>query len=186
MLKLSSPLQDFCVPDPSPSLSKRAVIGLYEVNTLLDDIAERHGKEIEHLEAHCVTLHNAGTIDLLALTNSPAFAALATHSYFAVQHFYCRAIPKLKASSRAVMATCAALVDKAGPDLGAGLPNLAFEEWCRNHAQQAASVVRCARQGDPLSKRFLPFVLTGTKKIKAALDFAKNYDDDRRLAGIHA
>lgn len=174
------------MPNPSNSLSKRAVVRLYEANALLDDIAERHGEEIKHLEALCVRLHNAGTIDLLSLTNSPAFAALGTHSYFTVQHFYCQVIPKLEASARAVMTTCAALVEKAGADLAAGFPNLAFEEWCRKHAQQAASVIRSARQDDSLSKRFLPFAVVGTRKTKTALELIRIYADDRRLAGIHA
>jgi hypothetical protein len=180
--------QENAVAASSSIPSAKTLIAQYNAGKLIDDLSRRHGAsdEKDQYEQRCVALHNTGRINLLRLISGAALAQLNSHRFFTLQHFYCNTIPKLNASARDVMSCCRALIDKAGNDGAAGLPNLAFRDWCRANPKKAMSVIGAARTGDELARRFLGFALQARDYVKVALDFAKNYADDRRLSGIFA
>lgn len=134
----------------------------------------------------CVELHNDGKIDLLSVTSSPAFAALTATQFFAGQHVFCQAIPKLKAPIIDVMHCVLALVGKGGQDLAASQPNGAFKAWCVDDLDRAREVIRASHDNDPLSKNFLTFALEAIQTIEEAKRFVAEYSDERRVFGITA
>jgi hypothetical protein len=84
------------------------------------------------------------------------------------------------------MECCRILVEQAGNDGAANLPNGAFRTWCERNPSSGAIVIQDAQAGSVLAKRFVTFALQAANDIDAAIDFVKAYDDDRRLSGIAA
>lgn len=78
------------------------------------------------------------------------------------------------------------LIERAGTDLAAGLPNDAFRQWCENNPAERAIVISEARLGEDLAKRFVTFALQAAGDVATAINFVKSYDDDRRLFGVAA
>jgi hypothetical protein len=134
----------------------------------------------------CIALHNAGQIDLLGLVGTPHFTALPTHAFFTLQHFFCEAIPKLETPAAPLMHAVKALVEKAGNDLAANLPNAAFRSWCVADLVRAKTVVDAAEQGDALSMQFLTFALDALENVTLARSIVAKYTDERRLSGLFA
>ncbi|HXO93814.1 MAG TPA: hypothetical protein VN825_06745, partial [Candidatus Acidoferrum sp.] len=81
------------------------------------------------------------------------------------------------------MGCCRILVEKAGADGAANLPNGAFRTWCQKNPSKSASVIHGARADDALAKRFVTFALQAANDINGAIDFIKTYTDDRRVSG---
>jgi hypothetical protein len=172
---------------PIPSAEK--IVRLYAAGELAAELACYHeGPETaeEAFLQHCVELHNARKIDLVAVPSQPAFANVTGHDFFIAQHFYCEAIPKLRADVTALMECCRTLIERAGTDLAAGQPNDAFRLWCQNNPEQGASVIDSARTGDALANRFVTFALQARGDVTTAIDFIQSYDDERRLYGTAA
>ncbi len=171
-------------PVPSPAETVR----LYQVGGLAAELARHHEYEGDEdpFIAQCVDLHNKGDIDLVAVATTAAFAAINGHSFFAAQHQYCVAIPKLQTDATTLMACCSALVKQAGSDGAAGEPYGAFQTWCAANLDQAHSVVARARDGDAQAKEFVSFALRSTNDSDTAIQFVQCYSDERRIAGMHA
>lgn len=172
---------------PVPSVDE--IVRLYKSGELPAELARHHetedGDEDLFLQ-RCIALHNSGDIDLVSLPSQAAFAELSGHAFFAAQHLYCEAIPKLDSDASAVMECCKSLVDKAGSDLAAGQPNGAFRMWCEHNPSKGASVIQEARADDALAKRFVTFALQAANDIDGAINFVETYADDRRLSGMTA
>jgi hypothetical protein len=172
-------------PLPSPE----EMVRLYRVGELAAELARYHETASEGEEpfiAQCITLHNNGEIDLLAVTSTPGFAAIQGHDFFVAQHLYCEAIPKLRGEVRALMACCSLLIKQAGRDLAATQPNGAFQEWCTANPESAKAVIRQAQDGDELAKQFATFALRSLNDVDTAIAFIESFADDRRVSGMTA
>jgi hypothetical protein len=134
----------------------------------------------------CIAAHNSGQINLLSLTSSDDFQNIDTHSLFVGQNFYCEAIPELSASPSEMMRCVDALVIKAGADLAANQPNVAFKKWCEADLGRALKVIELAKNADALACKFVSFALNAGNSIEEAIFFVENYTDERRLAAIAA
>jgi hypothetical protein len=91
---------------------------------LLGEIGRINSDDAEpgSLLNRCVALHNAGQIDLLALTETQQFAELSGPAFFDRQHFFCKAIPFLDATVPTLVQAVQSLVVKGGNDLASSLP----------------------------------------------------------------
>ena len=173
----------------APIPSAEEIIHLYETGELAAELARYHEGPAEAEETflqRCIELHNNRKIDLIIVPSQPGFANVAGHEFFTAQHFYCEAIPKLNANVMALMECCRTLIERAGTDLAAGLPNDAFRQWCENNPAERAIVISEARSGEDLAKRFVTFALQAAGDVATAINFVKSYDDDRRLFGVAA
>lgn len=170
---------------PSPD----EIVRLYKAGELSVEIARHHeltqGEDDPFIE-RCIKLHNSGVIDLVSVPSQPAFAAVAGPAFFTAQHLYCEAIPKLATNVTALMECCRILIERAGADGAATQPNGAFRTWCQINPNEGTVVIRRARAGDDLAKRFVTFALQAANDIELAIDFVQSYTDDRRLSGIAA
>jgi hypothetical protein len=138
------------------------------------------------IEERCIALHNAKTIDLLALVEGNSFQRLDGTDFFLASHFFCRLLPSLQAEPGRMMACVDALVTRGGEDGAANLPNGAFQKWCANVPQRASEVIAAAHQGDDLSCHHLSFALTAISDLAEARRIAVGYEDIRRQAAIAA
>jgi hypothetical protein len=172
-------------PVPSPD----EIIRLYRAGELSVELARYHetveGEEDPFIQ-RCIALHNSGSIDLVSVPSQSAFADIKGHAFFAAQHVYCEAIPKLHTNAKVLMECCRILIELAGDDLAATQPNAAFRAWCQNNPIEGAAVILQARAGDELAKRFVTFALQAANDIDGAIDFVESYADDRRLSGMTA
>jgi hypothetical protein len=172
-------------PIPSPD----EIVRLYTAGELPAELSRYHetaNQKSDPFIEQCIALHNSGDIDLVSVPSQPAFAAITGHSFFVAQHFYCEAIPKLNTKVSALMECCRILIEQAGTDLAAGLPNRAFRIWCENNPSEGAAAIRDARAGDRLAKRFVTFALQAAGDAESACDFVQSYADERRISGMTA
>jgi hypothetical protein len=172
-----------------PVPSAEQIIQLYEAGNLAVELAEYHLPAEDGSDTflkRCVELHNNGDIDLVVVPGQPAFDAIDTHSFFTAQQFYCDIIPQLRANATALMACCRTLIERAGNDGAAHMPNGAFRQWCKRNLEKAAGVIRNAKAGDDLAMQFVTFALQGANDIETATEFVREYDDNRRLYGLSA
>lgn len=173
----------------APLPSSEDIIRMYDAGDLAAEVAKYHDRPDDKTEPFfdlCVQLHNDGKIDLVSLPGRPEFAAVAGHEFFTAQHFYCETIPKLKTDAHALMDCCRILIEKAGADGAAGLPNNAFREWCKNNVNECSRVVRDAKSGNKLARQFVTFALQAADNLDEAISFIHSFSDDRRLVAMAA
>ncbi len=173
----------------SPIPTAELIIQLYEADNLAAELAEYHLPADDGSDTflqRCIALHNNGDIDLVAVPSQPVFGAIDTQSFFTAQQFYCDAIPQLRTDAAALMACCRILIERAGNDGVAHMPNGAFRQWCKRNPDDAAGVIRDAKAGNDLAMQFVTFALQGINDIETATAFVREYDDDRRLYGLSA
>jgi hypothetical protein len=166
--------------------SDQEITARCQSGALINDINWSHSHEADPLSLlnRCITLHNNGHIDLFALTATPQFAALEGHSFFALQHFFVSAIPKLQTPPVLLMRTVQKLVAKGGNDLMSNAPNEAFRNWCAANPVRAQAIVAAAEQGDAMSIGFVTFALQALGDVALARSFVVKYSDERRLSGL--
>jgi hypothetical protein len=173
----------------APVPSDAEIVRLYQAGDLSGELARFHeldeGQRDPFIQK-CIALHNRGDINLIAVPSEPAFAKIDKHAFFAAQHLYCEAIPKLRTNARALMGCCRILIEQAGSDGAANEPNGAFRAWCKCNPADGVAVIRDARAGDALSKYFATFALQAANDHNGALEFVTNFTDDRRLSGMTA
>jgi hypothetical protein len=170
------------------ALSDQEIIDRCRSGDLVHHIGRtgRNAADPSSLLNRCIALHNSGQLELLRLTGTPEFAALATHAFFTVQHFFCEAIPKLETPVESLMRAVRALVEKAGNDGAANLPKVAFRNWCAADLARARAIVHDAEQGDALSISFLTVALDALGDVDLARGAVTKYADERRLSGLFA
>jgi hypothetical protein len=172
-------------PAPVPSVSQ--IIALYNAGVLSTELARYHGTvdgKIDAFVKRCVALHNNGDIDLVAVPSQPAFSNIVGHSFFTAQQFFCDAIPQLQTHAGALMECCRLLIEQAGTDGAATLPNRSLQMWCQENPAETAVIIQQARAGDALAQRFVATALRATNDIQLATDFVRAYEDGRRLSGM--
>lgn len=173
----------------SPTPSAEQIIHLYEAGNLAAELAQYHLPAEDGSDTflqRCTALHNNGYIDLVAVPDQPAFDAIDTQSFFTAQQFYCDAIPQLRTNAAALMACCRTLIERAGNDGVAYMPNSAFRQWCKANPEDAAGVIRAAKAENELAMQFVTFALQAANDIETAIAFVRDYDDIRRLCGLSA
>ena len=171
---------------PSPE----ALVDAFHSGALTDQIFDRllcfQRLALQPIVQACAELHNAGKIDLFALTENPAFQGLAGHRFFMGQQFLCEVIPKLDARPSDMMRFVDALVEKGGEDLAANQPNAAFRAWCEADIARAHEVVCLAKQDDQLAKKFLSFALAAGNMVEDAAHIVEKYCDRRQVSAAAA
>lgn len=173
----------------SPIPSAKQIIRLYEAGNLAAELAQYHPPAEDGSDTflqRCVALHNNGEIDLVAVPDQPPFDAIDTHSFFIAQDFYCKAIPQLRTSATVLMRCCKTLIECAGNDLVANMPNGAFRQWCKGNPEEATDVIQKAKAGNELAMQFVTFALQGANDVETATEFVREYGDSRRLYGLSA
>ena len=168
------------------ALTDQEIINRCRSGALIDDIDRFDNDDANpaSLMKRCVALHNSGQLDLLALTGTTQFAALGGHIFFAVQHFFDKAIPSLETTALPLMQAVKALVIKGGGDLAANWPYEAFWKWCSVDLARAQTIVTDAERGDPLSIEFVTFALRALSDVALARTFVSTYTDARRFSGL--
>lgn len=166
------------------------LVELFERRELAAQMARRFGMsgrvDTRVLEERCIALHNAGTIDLLALIEGKAIQALDSSDFFMASHFFCQLLPELEAEPGRMMACVDALVTRGGEDGAAYQPNGAFRKWCANIPQRASEIIAAAHHGDELAGHHLSFALEAISDLTEARRIAIEYEDIRRHAAIAA
>lgn len=166
------------------------LVELFERSELASQMARRFGAsgrtDTHVIEERCVDLHNAGTIDLLALVEGNAIQTLDSSDFFMATHFFCQLLPELEAEPGRVMACVDALVTRGGEDGAAYQPNIAFRKWCANFPLRAREVIAAARHGNDLAGHHLSFALEAIGDFIEARRIAVDHADVRRHAAICA
>lgn len=173
----------------SPIPSAEQITHLYQTGNLSAELAAYHASADDGTDTflqRCVDLHNNCDIDLVSVPSQPAFSKIGIHQFFTAQGFYCDAIPKLRTNAVALMECCRILIERAGDDGAAYMPNGAFRQWCKGNPDSVADIIRDAKVGNELAKRFVTFALQGINDIETAIVFVRTYDDDRRPSGMAA
>lgn len=172
--------------EPTPE----ELVELFERGELARQMARRFGAsgriDTHVIEERCVDLHNAGTIDLLAIVESNAIQQLDNSDFFMASHFFCQLLPELEAEPGRMMACIDALVTRGGEDGAAYQPNGAFRKWCANVPQRAKEVIAATHQGNELAGHHLSFALEAISDLTEARRIAVEYKDVRRQAAISA
>jgi hypothetical protein len=173
---------------PAVALTDAEIIARCLSGALLDDIDrfDREGTDPASLLNRCVSLHNSGQIDLLALTTKEQFSSLSGFDFFVKQNFFCDAIPQLQTAAPPLMQAVQALVAKGGADLTANRPYEAFRNWCAADPTRAHAIVAASEAGDVQAIAFVTFAFTGLGGAALARSFVGRYSDERRLSALFA
>src|SRR5450756_614582 len=99
----------------SVPLTDADIIGHYQAGTLLSELLKpRDTGQQNALHAQIAALHNAGNIDLVALTATTEFHNLDRRYFFAIQQAYGNAMPLLTASASAMLEIVRRMETQAG------------------------------------------------------------------------
>ena len=99
-------------------LTDAEIIAHYQARTLLSELARPlNTQQQEALCAQLAALHNAGAIDMLALTETPEFLNLDGQHFFTIQQIYHGIIPLLEAPALAMLEAIQRLAQQ-GPNAG--------------------------------------------------------------------
>ncbi len=130
-------------------LTDAEIIAHYKAGTLLLELRRPpDASDPEALHRQLAELHNAGSIDLLALTATPEFQNVDRRHFFTLQQIYCYVIPLLDAHPLAMHEMVQRLVTRAGNDGIATMPRDALRRWI-GHAPERAKEIVAAAQSDP-------------------------------------
>lgn len=171
--------------------TKEEIITLFaRGEKLVREMARRFGvsarTDIQIIEERFVTLHNAGTIDLLTLVEVGEFQRLQGTAFFAASYFLCCLLPKLNTTPDRMMRCVDELVTRGGQDGAANEPNAAFREWCAVVPGRAKEVIAAAHAGHELACQHLSFALEAVDDLIEARRFTFEYVGLRRQAAITA
>lgn len=167
-------------------LTDAEIIAHYRARTLLPQLQRPlDTNQQKSLHARLAALHNAGSIDMLALTTTPEFLKLDRLHLFTIQQIYHGIIPLLEAPALAMLETVQRLAPQ-GPN--AGLAAMLVHALCRWLAQSRgrASDIIAVAQRDPGTD---PEVLCEALVTLADLSLIKSLlavADQRRRAAISA
>ncbi|MDO9223435.1 MAG: hypothetical protein Q7U20_06950 [Caulobacter sp.] len=178
-------MDDDSTPELNEALTVEDGFRLFADHTFLSAIEKRRSSEGDPpLLTAAIDLHNSGRICLFDVVLWPEWAALAGHTFFTVQHFLDKAIPRLKATPEEMMMFVTALVAKGGNDGFANQPNVAFIEWCRRDLERAKAIVSKAEAGHPLAIDHQSFALRALGDLQLARSIVLSSDGLRRLSAV--
>ena len=162
------------------------IIRHYRAGTLLRELLHPlDTSEQEALRRQLAALHNAGSIDLLALTATPEFQSLDRRSLFTIQQIYSNAIPLLDASPLAMLGTIRRLAAQGGAEGIAALPRNALRIWIGQASERAKEIIEAARSEPGFDREILMDALVALGEASSAISFLA-VTDPRRQAAIAA
>jgi hypothetical protein len=162
------------------------IIAHYQARTLLPELARPlNTPQQEALCAQLAALHNAGTIDMLALTGALEFLNLDRQHFFPIGQIYVGVIPLLDAPAFAMLEMVGRLVTKGGNDGLATMPREALGRWIRRDPARARDIITAAQSDPEVDREVLRealVILADLIPVKSFLAVA----DQRRQAAIAA
>jgi hypothetical protein len=167
-------------------LTDAEIIAHYQAKTLLREL--QRPLDTTQQEALCVqlaALHNAGNIDMLALTAAPEFLNLDRQHFFTIQQIYSGVIPRLEAPPLAMLEMAGRLITKGGNDGLATRPRETLRRWIGRDPARAKGIITAAQSDPGMDRDVLQealATLADLSLVKSFLGFA----DQRRQAAIAA
>lgn len=167
-------------------LTDAEIIAHYQGRTLLPELwRPLNTTQREALCVQLAALHNAGSIDMLALTAAPQFLNLDRQHFFAIQQIYSDVIPRLEAPPFGMLEMVQRLVTKAGNDGLATMPREALRRWIGQDRVRAKDIITAAQSDPGMDREILCaalVTLADLSQVKSFLAVA----DQRRQAAIAA
>jgi hypothetical protein len=174
------------IPPAVVPLTDAEIIAHYRARTPLPQLQRSlDANHQQALHAQLAALHNAGTIDMLALTATSEFLNLDRQHFFTIQQIYHGIIPLLEAPARAMLEAVQRLAQE-GPN--AGTPAMLVHALCRWLGQspgRASDIIAVAQADAGMDPEVLSealVTLADLKLVKSLLRVA----DQRRRAAISA
>ncbi|MGJ8629028.1 MAG: hypothetical protein ACSHXB_18865 [Sulfitobacter sp.] len=131
-------------------------------------------------------LHNTDLINLTAKQNLLAIDALDQNQFWIVIHPLDKAIPDLRCTHREILELVHKLVQKAGSDGAAGLPNLSLVTWSRQNTDEARKIVDGVRALDALCIDHGVFAILGLGEESLAFELIQNTKNPVIGVGLRA
>jgi len=162
-------------------LTDADIVRHYQTGTLLSELLKPNdtGQQKE-LHAQIAALHNAGDIDLLALTATTEFQNLDRRYFFAIQQAYGNAMPLLAASASAMLEIVRRMETQAGSI--APSPRIALRKWIGAAPERAKEMVRLAQPDPGFDREILMEALIAQGDANSALSFLVDADPRRQAA----
>lgn len=157
------------------------IVRHYRAGTLLQELTRpRDADQRKALHAQMADLHNAGDIDLVALTGTAEFERLDRRYHFAIQQAYGDAMPLLTVGTQSMLEIVRRMEAQAGSI--AAPPRIALRKWLGSAPDRAAEVVRMAEADPGFDPDILMDALVVLADEVAATTFLVVADSRRRAA----
>ena len=169
--------------DTFVSLTDAEIVARYSNGTLL--AALRLPSDQAHQPAavaRLLDLHNAGSIDLLALTNVAEFSALDKRQFFHVTQVYAALLPKLLAATLAVQRAVEQFLSHPNRDGFSPLVAEAFRVWISQDINRAKDVLAYALDNAATDPEVLRTALVTTSDMVEVAAFLAMLDRRRQAA----
>jgi len=137
------------------------------------------GKELAHL-------HNDGDLNLLSPSILTSIYHLKNNEFWMVFSVLEDAIEHLDDEYETIYRYVECLVEKAGNDGCANMPNAAFMKWCRKNSLQAKQILMGSKQKDEICLKAAVLALLGLNDLSQAVDFINSEDDTLKGIGLRA
>lgn len=131
-------------------------------------------------------LHNSGLIDLTSAQNLSAIDALGHNDFWIVFHPLHTAIPNLQCSHLQVLNLVKRLVEKAGSDGAAGMPNSSLIAWCKNNPEKARHVIDGIKELNEVCLAQGLFAVVGIGDEALTFDLIRHPSNLARGIGLRA
>ena len=167
-------------------LTDDEIIAHYRAGTLLRELQRSLGTtDQEVLHERLASLHNAGSIDMLALPAGAEFQAVNNRGLFSIQQVYCGVVPKLDAQPLQMLEMVQRLATRCGTEGSAMLLHAAFGRWVDQVPARAKEIVAAAQSNPgthPEIVRCALITLGDLSSVRALLGTC----DSRRQGAIAA
>jgi hypothetical protein len=174
------------IPPAVGPLPDAEIIAHYRARTLLPQLQRPlDPNQQQALHARLAALHNAGTIDMLALSATPEFLNLDRQHFFTIQQLYHGIIPLLEAPALGMLEAIQRLAQQE-PNLGT--PTMLVHALCRwlgQSPERASDIIAVAQADAGMDPEVLSealVTLADLKLVRSLLGVA----DQRRRAAISA
>lgn len=131
-------------------------------------------------------LHNSGLVDLTSEQNLSAIDALEHNDFWVVFHPLHTAIPHLQCSHLQVLKLVKRLVEKAGSDGVAGMPNSSLITWSKNNPEKARDIINGIKELDGICLAHGLFAVVGLGDEALTFDLIRHTNNLVRGIGLRA
>ena len=138
------------------------ILAARDSGTLLESLAATPYDHVDFVADALTEAHNRGDIDFLAACDTHSLQKINVHSFFSLQHLFCRALPTINCSAEQAATACRRMFERASPDMAAGLVYDALLDWFRKSPHRTEEGLALIRR-DPSSHTHLirPVLLAG-------------------------